>query len=480
MAIDLKSGKKLSEKTQVLRYLIFDIFAAWLAYSALYIYRKIVIEPYIFEIEATLQFDRTYFFASIAIPLFWCFSYLLVGLYRDIFRISRLKESILVFNSTLLGSIVIFFSIILDDYVSSYRIYYQLFLVYFAAQFILTLLFRFILSSRTVNKLQKRIIGYPTLIVGSNQKAVNLYERLSSKPKIHGNHFIGFVAINNNIKFLIEKNIPHLGNYTEIEGIVKEYGIEEIVIAVESSEHHKVQSVLSRLDLLPVFIKLIPDTFDILSGKVKMESISEPLIEIPTNPMPYGQKIIKRIVDILFSMVFLILSSPLLLFVGFMVWRSSPGSIFYLQERIGQFGKPFQIIKFRSMYIDAEKNGPALSSDEDPRITPWGRIMRKYRLDELPQFWNVIVGEMSIVGPRPERKYFADQIIEKAPYYRQLLRIKPGITSWGMVKFGYAENVDEMIERVNYDLIYLENMNLLNDLKILIYTVLIVFQGRGK
>ncbi len=196
--------------------------------------------------------------------------------------------------------------------------------------------------------------------------------------------------------------------------------------------------------------------------------------------MPHGQKIIKRAVDILFSLLFLILCSPLLLFVAFMVRRSSAGPIFFKQERMGQFGKPFQIIKFRSMYVDAEKDGPALSSDADPRITPWGRIMRKYRLDELPQFWNVVLGEMSIVGPRPERKFFADQIVEKAPYYRQLLRIKPGITSWGMVKFGYAENVDEMIERLKYDLIYLENMNLLNDLKILIYTVLIVFQGRGK
>jgi exopolysaccharide biosynthesis polyprenyl glycosylphosphotransferase len=480
MAIDLKSGKKLSAKKQVFKYLIADVFASILAYTILFVYRKLSIEPEYFASDIELIFDRTYYLAIVVLPVLWCCLYVLVGLYRDIFRISRLKETILVFNTTLLGSIAVFFLIILDDYVSNYKLYYLLFFIYFLAQFFFVAAFRLYLSSQTTKRLQKRLIGYPTLIIGSNQNAVNLYSRLESKKRIHGNHFIGFVAVNNNIRFLLEKNLEHLGNHTDLENIIITYGVEEVVIAVESSEHHLLQHILSTLDLLPVHIKLIPDTYDILAGKVKMESVSEPLVEIPTDPMPYGQKIIKRGVDIFVSTLFILIFSPLLLFVALMVRRSSPGPIFFKQERIGQFGIPFHIIKFRSMYVDAEKDGPALSSDEDPRITPWGRIMRRYRLDELPQFWNVLRGEMSIVGPRPERAYFAKQIIEQAPYYRQLYRVQPGITSWGMVKFGYAENVEEMVERLKYDLIYLENMNLLNDLKILIYTVLIVAQGRGK
>ena len=163
-----------------------------------------------------------------------------------------------------------------------------------------------------------------------------------------------------------------------------------------------------------------------------------------------------------------------------MVKLSSPGPIFYKQERIGKHGKPFNMLKFRSMYVDSESAGPQLSKDNDPRITPWGRFMRKTRLDEIPQFFTVLKGDMSIVGYRPERQFYIDQIVQRVPHYLMLLKIKPGITSWGEVKFGYASNVDEMVERLKYDILYIENMNLAIDIKILIYTVLIVVQGRGK
>ena len=160
--------------------------------------------------------------------------------------------------------------------------------------------------------------------------------------------------------------------------------------------------------------------------------------------------------------------------------RSSPGPIFYRQERIGYLGKPFNIIKFRSMCENAEADGPMLSSQNDSRITPFGKFMRQYRLDETPQFFNVLRGDMALVGPRPERQFYIDQIMERAPYYQLLLGIKPGITSWGQVRFGYAENVDEMLERLRWDLLYIENMSLLMDIKILIYTVLIILKREGK
>jgi lipopolysaccharide/colanic/teichoic acid biosynthesis glycosyltransferase len=192
------------------------------------------------------------------------------------------------------------------------------------------------------------------------------------------------------------------------------------------------------------------------------------------------QRITKRIFDVVASLMVIIIFSPLYIFTAIMVKMSSPGPVFYRQERIGKHGVPFNMLKFRSMYVDSESAGPQLSKDNDPRITPWGRFMRKTRLDEIPQFFTVLKGDMSIVGYRPERQFYIDQIVQRVPHYLMLLKIKPGITSWGEVKFGYASNVDEMVERLKYDILYIENMNLAIDIKILIYTVLIVVQGRGK
>lgn len=464
-------------KEQTFKYLfiLLDLISSAIAWAFFYVFRKVYIEH--FEIE----FSNTFYQGLVIIPILWLVGYWMFGLYDDVLRKYRIQAVFQTFTGSLVGTLIIFFTFILDDSVTIYSDYYSSFIFLFAIHFFITFIFRFILISWIVNQVHSKKIGFNTLIIGGNEKAQQTYEEISGNVKNYGGYFCkGFIRINGKDNVL-KSVLPELGTLNDIHLIIQDYQIQDIIIAIETTEHQKLQSILNELEGYQLRIKIIPDMYDIISGKVKTSNLfGTPLIVIRTEIMASWQKRVKRLIDVSFSLLGFILTLPFFIILPILIKKGSKGPIFFSQERIGLHGRPFKIVKFRTMYVNAEKTGPQLSSTHDPRITKIGRFLRKTRLDEIPQFYNVLKGDMSFVGPRPERQFFIDQIMEEAPHYKHLHKVKPGITSWGQVKYGYAENVKQMIDRLKYDILYIKNQSLTLDFKILVYTIIIVLKSKGK
>ncbi|MCB9047474.1 MAG: sugar transferase [Chitinophagales bacterium] len=462
------------------KLVISDYIAALVAWLLFWGYRHYLLEQIDFWNSWKIFGARDYLMTIVIIPGGWLVLYMLAGTYFDLYRKSRLDEVNRTLISCILGSILVSLFIFAND-AEDYSYFIRTTGRYLFIHTAATLFSRLLLLNHVKNNLIEGKVGFNTLIIGGNQKAIDIYKKVSGSTKVLGNIFKGFIYSTKENGNGMSRHLPQLGHLSELEQIIDEHEIEEVIVAVDTSEHHLLENIITRLSYRPVVVKIQPDLYDIISGSVKTSNVYDAvLIHIYPDLMPHWQRVCKRAFDIFASAMALTILSPVLLFAAIRVKLSSAGPIIYKQQRIGLFGEPFYIYKFRSMYTDAEQHGPALSSTDDKRITPWGKFMRKWRIDELPQFLNILKGEMSLVGPRPERQYFINKIIETHPHYKYLHKVKPGLTSWGMVQFGYAENVDEMVDRMKYDLLYIENCSLMLDVKIMAYTLIVLFQGRGK
>ena len=406
--------------------------------------------------------------ALIAMPLVMACFYALSGYYNEVLAKSRLDDLRNSMVTAALGTLMVYFAAMIDDYLP-HRIHnYELIIVLWLCLWLPVYAGRAVITATRRRHLRRSGGIYRCLIVGSPEAARGMQRRLAPD----NSRSIPM--------FDVVGHIPPAEPTDAIDAAITRLQPQAIIVMpVEGGVRHTID-IIGPLLRHGINIYVPLEVYNLITSRTRISDVtSEPLIDISRAHIPASTANIKRLSDVVVSALALVVLAPVYAAIAVAVKLDSPGPVFYRQQRVGRFKRPFDIIKLRTMRTDAEADGPQLSSPDDPRITRTGRFLRKYRLDELPQFANVLVGDMSLVGPRPEREHYVNRIVERVPYYSLVHQVRPGITSWGMVKYGYATDIDQMIERLPYDLLYLENISFGVDMKILFHTVATVITGKG-
>lgn len=456
-----------------------DTVAAFVVWLLFYIYRFVIndmalgAESWSWDIPSYSLMLSLFSFPATAIAV-----HALSGSYITSRPISRITELTTTAVATFVISIIIYFAMLVDDQVVNYKTYIYSFFVLWSLFFAITYLLRLCYITILFRRARKGIAPRNVAIIGYGKMANKALSYIDQSKANMNRRFAGFISVQSRSNNAADRVI---GSVDELEKTIADNRISLVIMAIDNAPDDLTFSIINRLIRCNVEIKIAPKQTEIITGRVTVDSVStEPFINITMLNMPAWQQAVKRAFDITASTILGVLLSPLLLYIGISIKSGSKGSVIYSQERIGRSGKPFMIYKFRTMYTDAEELGPALTTNDDPRTTPFGKVLRKYRMDELPQLWNIIKGDMSIVGPRPERRYFIDRIEKTAPYYPLIYRVRPGLLSWGPIKIGYADTIEKMVERLDYDIVYVDNMNLILDVKIMLYSLRVIFNGEGR
>ena len=456
------------------RYIAVDFLVAIVVWVCFMYFRQMVNNNTLFE-NVRVFLPKYNFISSIVVYPFVClFFHWLSGIYLQPLHLSRTSVFLATLSSSFIISIVIFFALMLDDVVITYEYYYYSLLVLFGLNLVINLVARLLIISYAKRNFKTKKWATNTAIIGFGDNAQKIARELDFSTT---DTFLGFITQNGLPKYTKE-NL--LGSFHEIGSLIDNYKIEKIIIALDNPDDFTLFSLINKLFNYNIDISFTPRLNEILTGSAKMENPKlSPLVSVTRPSMSDWQVCVKRFLDILSSVIALIICLLPIIIFSIAIKIDSRGTVFFRQERIGKFGIPFKILKFRTMHNNAESGVPQLSNAYDERITRVGHWLRKYRLDEIPQFINILRGDMSLVGPRPERAFFIKKITEIAPYYCLLYKIQPGLTSWGPIRIGYSDTLEKMIDRLNYDIIYMDNMSLFVDLKILVYTFQIIFKGTG-